>query len=460
MSASMASRFCQRSLQMVTGIKGIRSEFQIRSYARGTRRGAQGVFTVDEERNKWKNKMTFGSPRNNPYVPFESQDPVQRSFVDRHSDILRPRVIKKPRRVVSSANKNDDNETLETSTKRKLPKYEKLTEGDKRFGQVILAAKSGKEREKKKVVLLEGFRLIRDAIDSGASAKCIYFSDTDFLDRLGAVRLGNMALYKVQYRDIKSWSDTHTPAGIMAIFEKPNQGECPSPQATKLPLTLICDNVRDPGNMGTLIRTASAVGCHRVLTTKGCVDVWEPKVIRAGMGSHFHIPILSSIPWELLINYVRDDDDVFIAETAKQEKVQAKRKAFTPDDFEQLSEEGTYKISESKMADYREKYGSLMEDGVLDIHEEYLHSDHVRHFAHAPMSFVDYDHLTCSKDGVTVIIGGETTGVSAAARKFAYDRYGQSVTIPMSPTVDSLNAAVAGSVILYKVHHLLASKRK
>lgn len=119
---------------MVTGIKGIRSEFQIRSYARGTRRGAQGVFTVDEERNKWKNKMTFGSPRNNPYVPFESQDPVQRSFVDRHSDILRPKVIKKPRRAVSSANKNDDNETLETSTKRKLPKYEKLTEGDKRFG--------------------------------------------------------------------------------------------------------------------------------------------------------------------------------------------------------------------------------------------------------------------------------------------------------------------------------------
>ncbi|XP_046549317.1 rRNA methyltransferase 3, mitochondrial-like [Haliotis rubra] len=246
----------------------------------------------------------------------------------------------------------------------------------------------------------------------------------------------------------------------MAIFEKPKQGECPHPQGRQLPLTLICDNIRDPGNMGTLIRTASAVGCRRILTTKGCVDVWEPKVLRAGMGSHFHIPILASVPWELLVNYMCDDDNVFIAETGKQEKLEAKRRAFTPDDFEKLSheEEGHHNISESKMADYRQKYGSLMEDGVLDIHEEYLDRDHVQYFDHAPMSFVDYDKLTCPKDGATVIIGGETTGVSAAAKKFAYDRFGQCVTIPMSPAVDSLNSAIAGSIILYKIQNLLDSR--
>lgn len=53
------------------------------------------------------------------------------------------------------------------------------------------------------------------------------------------------------------------------IFAKPADGEVLLPQTDTLPMTLICDNVRDPGNMGTLIRTAAAAGCQRILATKG-----------------------------------------------------------------------------------------------------------------------------------------------------------------------------------------------
>ena len=53
------------------------------------------------------------------------------------------------------------------------------------------------------------------------------------------------------------------------IFAKPAVGEVLCPQEDSLPLTLICDNIRDPGNMGTIIRTAAAAGCGKIITTKG-----------------------------------------------------------------------------------------------------------------------------------------------------------------------------------------------
>jgi tRNA G18 (ribose-2'-O)-methylase SpoU len=71
---------------------------------------------------------------------------------------------------------------------------------------------------------------------------------------------------------------------IQAIANMPKKGECRFKGASSVPITLVIDQVRDPGNMGSLIRTAAAVGCERILLSKGCVDLWDPKVIRSGMG--------------------------------------------------------------------------------------------------------------------------------------------------------------------------------
>ena len=79
---------------------------------------------------------------------------------------------------------------------------------------MIIAAKSRKERMKKRIILLEGHRLISDAILSGAEARCIYFSQIDSLKRL-PVHETNAVLYKVQYQHMKIWSDLETPPGIM-----------------------------------------------------------------------------------------------------------------------------------------------------------------------------------------------------------------------------------------------------
>ncbi len=95
-------------------------------------------------------------------------------------------------------------------------------------------------------------------------------------------------------------SDTETPQGILGVLKL---------QALPLPSSptflVIADQIRDPGNMGTLLRTAEAAGADAVLTTPGTVDAFSPKVIRAGMGAHFHLPILSS-SWDEIEPIVKD----------------------------------------------------------------------------------------------------------------------------------------------------------
>ena len=63
-------------------------------------------------------------------------------------------------------------------------------------------------------------------------------------------------------------------------------------------LLLICDDVQDPGNLGTILRSAEAAGVQAVLLTTNCVDIYNPKVVRAGMGAHFRLPAFPEMSWE------------------------------------------------------------------------------------------------------------------------------------------------------------------
>lgn len=101
---------------------------------------------------------------------------------------------------------------------------------------------------------------------------------------------------------------------ILAIFAMPKQDQCSFQERITLPITVICDNIRDPGNMGTVIRTCAAVGCDRLLAMKGCVDIWDPKVIRSGMGGHFRLPIINDIGWELVQKHIPENSKVYLAD--------------------------------------------------------------------------------------------------------------------------------------------------
>jgi TrmH family RNA methyltransferase len=86
-------------------------------------------------------------------------------------------------------------------------------------------------------------------------------------------------------------SDTETPAGILAVVEF-------VPLALPQPadLLLVLDRVADPGNMGTILRTSAASGVDTVLAGPGCVDIYNPKVVRSSMGALVRLPVLS-LPW-------------------------------------------------------------------------------------------------------------------------------------------------------------------
>lgn len=86
-----------------------------------------------------------------------------------------------------------------------------------------------------------------------------------------------------------SVSDTRTPQGILAVLKLERKRlEDANPDGG---LLVMLDNIKDPGNMGTIIRTADAAGCSGVIVPDGCVDVYNPKVLRSTMGSIFHIPV-------------------------------------------------------------------------------------------------------------------------------------------------------------------------
>lgn len=175
----------------------------------------------------------------------------------------------------------------------------------------------------------------------------------------------------------------------------------------------------------------------------GCVDVWEPKVLRAGAGSHFRLHIINKLGWEIVGNYLHENAQVFLAECSGH----MPRKPERPPRW--LLE----KISAVEPAKYIEKNEDTEE--LREVDETYLDKDTVELYKRFPLSVKTYSEVDYTEGEPVIIIGGETEGVSAAAYKLAYDRNGDRVFIPMMSGVNSLNSAVAATVILYEAQKQL-----
>jgi len=152
-----------------------------------------------------------------------------------------------------------------------------------------------RQRLKDKAVVIEGVRLVEEALYSDWKAQLVFF--TADLDERGKEILNEFDRRGVPIEEITSQlmciiSDTQTPQGILGVIEQKY-----SPLGKKIDFVFIPDEIRDPGNLGTMLRTAFAAGCDAVLVPKGSVDIFSPKVMRAAMGAHFHHPVLS-LPWK------------------------------------------------------------------------------------------------------------------------------------------------------------------
>jgi RNA methyltransferase, TrmH family len=233
-------------------------------------------------------------------------------------------------------------------------------------------------RYRERAILVEGVRPIAECIGSGCTVRALLVSDSvdessaEIGGILSQAEAAEIPIYLVADALLRTAADTETPQGLLAIAEMPRTTIPQSVGPT--PLILIADSVRDPGNLGTLLRSALGTGVDLVLVGPGCVDPFAPKVLRAGAGSHFRLQI-AFLDW-------------------------------------------------SEVPD------------LLSRCRVYLTQ------ADAELDYVSVQW----NEAVAIVVGNETQGVSEAAIPHADGRVG----IPLANSLESLNAGIAGSVILFE----------
>lgn len=163
----------------------------------------------------------------------------------------------------------------------------------------IRLVSSGSHRAPKGLVTAEGVRILEEVERAGCAIEAVLFSEhfgsnTREKSLLDAWSLKHVRLYRTQEKLLASVSSVQTPQGAIALVRFPDL----SLKKTALPknaLILCAYGIQDPGNLGTLIRTAAAAGACLVCTIKGTVSARNPKAIRASAGVFFRLPVVERV---------------------------------------------------------------------------------------------------------------------------------------------------------------------
>ncbi len=242
----------------------------------------------------------------------------------------------------------------------------------------LVRALLGRARERREsgAFLAEGVRLVEEAQLAGWPIRFVLHSP-DISERgatlVATLKQRGTQVDLVDSALLQSLSERETSQGILAVLD---EQELPLPAAPDF--LLIPDSIRDPGNLGTLLRSAEAAGVQAALLPPETADAFSPKVVRAGMGAQFRLPI-RSVSWAAIT------------------------------------------VLLGAMSPVRQVY--LADMGGASCWE------------------ADF------KGPLALIIGGEAAGATAPARELAT----RLVSIPMLGGTESLNAAVAGSILMFEV---------
>ncbi|XP_055608650.1 rRNA methyltransferase 3, mitochondrial [Uranotaenia lowii] len=282
-------------------------------------------------------------------------------------------------------------------------KYIQLKSHHREFSDLELLLRSRKKRETLNKLLLEGRRLILDGLSACLELDTILFHDLELLKCLGS-KNRNIKFIQLPKHVLQQWSDLVTCPGIIGIFNKPESMSdimIRNETTVPLPITVLCDNIREPNNLGSIIRSCAAMPVRNVVLLKGCAYPWEPKCLRGGAGAHFRVNINGPVAMNEL------------------EELIPKHASFLVADNEPNRSEKNLAFSRYDAANYR-----------------------------------DMEH-------VVLVIGGETHGISSDLRKFIADfprpqeATNHTVHIPLENGVESLNTAAALTVILCEIRRQL-----
>ena len=255
---------------------------------------------------------------------------------------------------------------------------------NEKIKNIAALLKSKKARDEQGCFVIEGTRLFKDTLKTASEfIESIYVSE-GFQDKSDISLPDTVTTYSVKDSVFEAISGTVTSQGIMAVVRKPEyklndillgQTKHISPKLnTRL---LVLENIQDPGNLGTMLRTAEAAGMTGIILSGDCADIYSPKVVRSSMGSIFRMPFV-----------------------------------YCENFIESLNE--------------------IKKKGVT-IYAAYLHGG-------ASYKDIVFD------PNYAILIGNEGNGLTDAAVNSADKR----VFIPMAGEIESLNAAVAAAILMYK----------
>ena len=242
--------------------------------------------------------------------------------------------------------------------------------------KMLSALHAKKGRQEHGLYTVEGLKSVKEALDAAAAIQLLVVTKAfaqmhpSLLKRAENNGASLCCLDKDLFAKI---SDTKTPAGVLCTIKLPQH----SLPALKHGLYIYCDHIADPGNAGTIIRTADAVGANAVLFSPECVDIYNPKVIRSTMGSFFHIETYTDVNAAIL--------------------------------------------TQAKAQGFRTVAGALTP------------------------SATDAREITLPHDTV-LVIGNESNGVSASVLEICETH----AILPIAGKAESLNAAAAAAVFMYK----------
>ena len=237
-----------------------------------------------------------------------------------------------------------------------------------------------KYRDRLGLFFLEGPNLVREAMQQGGRVRFIFTragaASPEITALIDEAEAKGLAVYELAESLFAKVTLTQTPQDIAAVAEKRQTEAGGFFEEVKDGCVLVLDRLQDPGNAGTLVRSAEAMGFKGILAIKGTADLWQPKAVRAAAGSLLRLPLLLCEDAEQALELLR----------------RAGKTVYTAD-----------------------------MDGQLPCWDAQLAKD------------------------AAVVIGNEGSGASSELKAAA-----QLLSIPMDGNAESLNAAVAGSIIMYE----------
>lgn len=298
-----------------------------------------------------------------------------------------------------------------------FPPFHKKGKDDTDLSRLAMDTSGSKRRYKSGLIRVEGKRLIQEAFDAKLKPKGLFFSRVDDVSSLQVPSL-TCIFQKVTYDKLQRWSKVTTTSGLIGFFKMPDTSQFRS--QTTLPFSIICDNIRDPGNLGSILRVAASAGCRKVLLTRGCVDLWNDKVLRTAMGSHFHLCIEPHLKWNEIKDKIEPDACIMYADN----------KAMVSSEDEVERDDIFY---ESTLRKKRHIINSKP-----DCSEE---------LPTFPYHRVAYSQMS----DLYLVIGGETEGLSANVLSLKESRKAFRITIPMLNNVESLNVSSALAILCHEI---------